>query len=167
MKDWRFPIVFAILVIVQIVLCNFLDLSRYIFLSILPLLMMMLPLRFGNIPMMLAGFALGFVTDFFSTGMLGLTSAALVLVGLGRNSVMQLVFGEELVGREDGFSLSRVWIPKFAFATMLLCALYVLVYVWAEDAGTSGFWALLLRFVLSTLGSTLVSVPLATTLRSE
>ena len=88
MKDWRFWIVFAVLTVVQIILCNFLDLSRYAVLSILPVLILMLPLRLGNVPMMLISFALGFAVDFFSTGMLGLTAAALVPVGLARNSLV-------------------------------------------------------------------------------
>ena len=167
MKDWRFVIIFAVLVVAQIVMCNFLDLSRFIFLSILPMLMLMLPLRWGNIVMMLAGFALGFVTDFFSTGMLGLTSGPLVFVGLARNFVVNIMFGDELGAREGELGVTRLGIPRFTLAVLILTSLFFLIYVGAEDAGTSGGWELLLRFVLSTLVSTLVSVPVASLLRSE
>ena len=35
MKEYRFVIVFVVLTIVQIVLCNYLDLSRFVVLSVL------------------------------------------------------------------------------------------------------------------------------------
>ena len=52
MKEYRFVIVFVVLTIVQIVLCNYLDLSRFVVLSVLPALILMLPLRYNSILMM-------------------------------------------------------------------------------------------------------------------
>lgn len=167
MKQYRFVIVFVLLVMVQVVMCNFLNLSRYAVLSYLPVMIMMLPLRWRAIPMMAFAFALGFITDFFSTGMLGLTSVALVPVGLARGGIISIMFGDELGAREGELSLSRFGIPKFVLATLLLCALYFIVYVWADSAGTMTFWQGALRFLLSTLISTPVCVFVATILRPE
>lgn len=167
MKDWRFWIVFTVLTVVQIILCNFLDLSRYAVLSILPVLILMLPLHLGNVPMMLISFALGFAVDFFSTGMLGLTAAALVPVGLARNSVVYALFGDELGPREGELTLTWFGVPKFALATLILCSVYFLVYVVADAAGTYGFWAGALRFLLSTALSTPVCLGIARILRPE
>ena len=167
MKEYRFAIIFAILTVVQIVLCNYLNLSRFVVLSILPVLVLMLPIRWGNIPMMFAGFALGFVVDFFSTGMLGLTSVALVPAALSRNGLVMLLFGDELGTREGDLGASRFGIPKFVLATLMMCALYFAVYVWVDAAGTLGFWAMALRFALSVLVSTPVCILVARILRPE
>lgn len=167
MRDWQFWIVFVVLAVVQIVLCNFLYLSRYAVLSILPVLILMLPLRYGNIVMMLIAFALGFVVDFFSTGTIGLTSAALLPVGLARNGVVAVLFGDELGPREGELSLNWFGIPKFALATLILCSLYFLVFVWIDASGTLSFWACVLRFALSTLLSTAVCLVVAKILRPE
>ncbi|MBO4742206.1 MAG: hypothetical protein J5533_01100 [Bacteroidales bacterium] len=167
MKDWRFWIVFIVLAVVQIILCNFLDLSRYAVLSFLPVLILMLPLKLGNVPMMLISFALGFAVDFFSTGMLGLTAASLVPVGLLRNALVLSLFGDELGPREGELTLNWFGVPKFALATLILCSVYFLVYVWIDSAGTYGFWAGALRFALSTLLSTPVCLGVARILRPE
>lgn len=167
MKDWRFWIVFVVLAIVQVILCNFLDLSRYAVLSFLPVLILMLPLRLDTVPMMLISFALGFAVDFFSTGMLGLTAASLVPVGLVRNSVVSAMFGDELAPREGELTLNWFGVPKFALATLILCSLFFLVYVAIDAAGTYGFLAGALRFVLSTALSTPVCLVVARILRPE
>ena len=167
MKGYRFVIVFVLLVLVQIVLCNFLNLSRYAVLSYLPVLILMLPVRWNRIVMMLFAFALGFLVDFFSTGMLGLTSLALVPVALSRGLVVAGMFGDELGSREGELSLSRFGLPKFALATLLLCALYFIVYVWADSAGTLAFWQCALRVLLSVLVSMPVCLFIATILRPE
>ncbi|MBR4808760.1 MAG: hypothetical protein IK031_00590 [Bacteroidales bacterium] len=167
MKGYRYVIVYVVLVLVQIVLCNFLNLSRFAVLSFLPALVLMLPLRWNDIPMMAFAFALGFVVDFFSTGMLGLTSVALVPVALARGLVIAGMFGDELGAREGELGISRFGIPKFILAMLLLCALYFLVYVWADSAGTMGFWQCVLRFFLSVLVSTPVCLFVATILRPE
>ena len=167
MKEWHFWIVFVLLTIAQIVLCNFLSLPGYAVLSVLPVLILMLPLRMGDIPMMAVAFALGFAVDFFSTGMLGLTSAALVPVGLARNSLISLLFGEELGPREGELTITIFGVPKFALATLLLCVLYFAVFVWVDSAGTLGFWACLLRAALSILVSTPVCLAVAKLLRPE
>jgi len=167
MKDYRFIIVFVALTIVQIFLCNFLNLSRFVLVSFLPALVLMLPLRFGNIPMMVLGFVLGFAVDFFSTGMLGITSFALVPVALARNFTIDILFGDELGSREGELSVSRFGIPKFVLAMLILCIVYFLLYVWVDAAGTQTFWECALRFFLSVLVSTPVCILVAKLLRPE
>ena len=167
MKDYKYIIVFVVFTVVQIVLCNFLNLSRFAVLSIMPALVLMLPLRWGDIAMMAAAFVLGVIVDFFSTGMLGLTSLALVPAALARNFTVGLLFGDELGAREGELSVSRFGILKFALATLILCIIYFLLYVWADAAGTQPFWECALRFFLSVLVSTPVCILVAKLLRPE
>lgn len=167
MNTWRFWIAFVVLAVVQIVLCNFLYLSPYVVLSILPVLILMLPLSLGNVSMMLIAFALGFAVDFFSTGTIGLTSAALVPVGLARGGVVSLLFGDELGPRDGELTLTWFGVPKFALATLILCSVYFLVFVWIDASGTLGFWTCVMRFLLSTLLSTAVCLGIARILRPE
>ncbi len=167
MKDYRYIAVFAVLVIVQIVLCNFLNLSRFMVLSILPALVLMLPVRLGDAAMMLTAFVLGFLVDFFSTGTLGLTSFALVPAALARNFTIGILFGDELGSREGELSVSRFGLPKFVLSTLILCVIYFALYVWVDAAGTMKFWECFLRFLLSTAVSLPVCVLTAKLLRPE
>jgi len=167
MKQYRFIIIYFVLLVVQIVLCNFFPLSRYLLISVLPVLILMLPIRYGAIPSMLIAFALGFLVDFFSTGMLGISSIALVPVALLRRMFISMVFGDEMSSRGDEITVARLGIPKVTLSCWLVCSLFFLIYVWVDAAGTCGFWPSAFRFLLSSIVSTIMSVFVASLLRSS
>ena len=165
MKGYRFILICAILLVAQVLLGNYFPLSRYVLISMLPAIILLLPLDTRPIVAMLLSFALGFAVDFFSTGMLGLSSLALVPVGLVREAVITMVFGDELSARSEELSLQRLGIPKMALASLMLCSVFFLVYIWADSAGTVAFWPCAIRFVLSVAVSTPVSLFVARLLR--
>lgn len=158
MRKPGFFIIYTLLVLVQILLCNFLNLSQYMVLSLLPALVLSLPIRYGNIAAMIVAFITGFAVDFFSTGMMGLTSLALVPVAAARNGIISLVFGEELFSRGEDISVRRQGVPKMLLAFVMASALYFIVFVWADNAGTTSLGFNLLRVLLSSVISALVSV---------
>ena len=158
MKNYRFILVYLIMVVVQVLLDNFFPLSRYVLISVLPALILVLPVDTRPIAAMLLSFALGLVVDFFSNGMLGMSSLALVPVGLVRSAVIAGVFGAELTSRGDELSVHRLGVPKMVLTCLILCAVYFVVYVLVDSAGTVAFWPAALRFGLSILVSTPVCV---------
>lgn len=167
MKGYRFILLCGVLVIAQVFLVNYFSLSRWVVITLLPAIILMLPLKMGTIPSMLLAFVIGFAVDFFSNGMLGLTSVALVPVALTRFFVYGMVFGDEMSSRADVISISRLGVLRIALASLLMCGLYLLVYVWVDSAGTVPFWPAFLRFFLSLAVSTPVSVLVSKLLRPE
>ena len=167
MKGYRFILLCVVLIVAQVFLINYFSLSRYVVISLLPAIILMLPLKMGSISSMLVAFVIGFVVDFFSNGMLGMTSIALVPVALTRFSVYGMVFGDEMSSRADVISISRLGVPKMALAALLMCGLYFLVYVWVDSAGTVPFGPAALRFLLSVVVCTPISVLVSKLLRPE
>ena len=166
MKDSRFVILYLILTVAQILLCNFFGLSRYVLISVLPVMVMMLPLSLGTVAAMLVAFATGFAVDFFSTGMLGITPLALVPVALVRKPFVSMVFSDSQNFRGEDVTLGRLGIPKMTLAVAMVCSLYFIIYIWADSAGTAGFWPAMLRLVLSVVVSTFVGILAARLLRA-
>lgn len=167
MKKGRFILLYLTLLVAQIIICNYFSLSNYVLISVLPILILVLPHRMNTILVMLIAFVSGLAVDFFSTGMLGITSLALVPVALNRRILMALVFGDELVSREEETTVDRVGILKASLMALISCAIYFLVYIWADSAGTVGFWPAAGRFLLSVVVSTPVCVLVARLLRPE
>lgn len=158
MSQYRFLILYIALMMVQVVLNVFFDLSGVVTLSLLPVLVLLLPVSFGRVALMLMAFATGFVVDFFSTGLLGLSSVALVPVALLRRETASLVFGRELFIRGDEISYKRFGVMKTALAALLSNLVFFAVFVPFDNAGIDGFWRCLLRVVLSALASTVAAV---------
>ena len=166
MTDKRFILLYVILTVIQIVFNNFFGLSRYVLISVLPVLVHMLPARYRRIAAMLVAFATGFIVDFFSTGMLGITSLALVPVALVGRPITGAAVARQGVARED-ITFKRLGIVGMSYSVALVCAIFFFIYIWADAAGTVGFWPCALRFLLSVLASTLVGVLMARQIRPE
>jgi hypothetical protein len=165
MKNGRYILLYAILVVVQILVVRYFGLSKYVLISVLPVLILLLPREVGVIWAMLIAFATGFVVDFFSNGMLGITPLALVPVALTRRPFAEMVFGDDQTAQEKELTIARFGIPKFSLAILLTCVVYFFVFIWADSAGTVAFWSAALRFVLSVVVSSLVCVFVAGLLR--
>ena len=96
-----------------------------------------------------------------------------VQTGLVRNGAAKVVerlpHRAEVAGRKvgNGCKPQRLGIPKVALASLILCSLYFILFVWVDSAGTYGFLAGLFRVVLSVLVSTPVCVAVARLLRSQ
>lgn len=158
MRDFRFIIYFLLLIAAQMMMCNYFNLSQFILITILPAMILCTPIGLSTTYGILIAFATGFLVDFFSTGMIGLTSMALMPVALLRNVVINLVFGEEVFARNEDISFARQGVPKMALATFICTGIYFAVFIMAESAGTRPLWADLLKYLLSSVLSTGISL---------
>ena len=146
MRKSGFWAAYVLLLILQLLLSNYFLFTPYIMLSILPVMVLCIPIRVGTVGAMLIAAATGFTVDLLAEGVLGLNAIALIPVAYARNSIIRLVFGGELFAREEDFSVHRSGFGKVATALFLAQALFLLVYVWVDAAGTRPFWFLSARF---------------------
>lgn len=161
MNDIGFKLKFALMLVAQVLMLNYLNFSQYLTPVFLPVMVLCTPIRRKTTHLLLLAFACGFLTDFLAGGMLGLTSLALLPVALVRNGVITLVFGSEVFSRMENISARRQGWGKVALATLIVTALFLAVYIWADGAGTRPFWFNFARFAASLAGSLLLSLVVA------
>lgn len=157
MKD-RYWLIYILLVAVQIVLGNFLNLGQMITVCLLPLLVLSLPVKYSSPAVLLITFATAMVVDVLTHGIPGLGTVALLPVAAGKRWIIQAVFGGELYARGEDLSVHKQGVPKIALAVLLATAVYFAVFVWVDAAGTRSFGFCTLRWLLSTLVSTLLEI---------
>lgn len=167
MRNWRGVISVLIVLVVQIVIWNYLNLTQFVLLTFLPVMILCLPVGMNTVAILLLAFSAGLAVDFFANGVLGLTSIALLPVAICRRLVITLVFGEEVFSRGENISLKRQGLFKMNLATVLVTALFLIIYIWVDGAGVRPFWFNLVRFVSSLLASSLFSIPVAALLTEE
>ena len=156
-----FALRYFLLFLAQVAVWNYFNFSQYVFVVFLPALILCLPLERGPIRAMLIAFLTGLAADFLVTGQIGMTSFALVPVALMRRSVIRLVFGSELYARGEELSFRRQGWQKFLFCLVILTAVYLILHLWVDGAGmySPGFNAL--KFGVSLLVSSAVSMAVA------
>ena len=158
MKDQRFFLTFFIVVVVQILLCNYLNLSMYVVLSLLPVAILMIPVRYGTPLALVLAFVSGLAVDWLSEGLIGLNAVALVPVAAARRRIIKLVFGDEVFTRGDDISIGQHGVMKMSLSIILSQSIFMFIYVWADGAATRPFWFNVTRFLLSVIIGWLVSL---------
>lgn len=158
---------YILLFLAQAALWNYFNFSQYLIVVFLPVMILCLPIDRGPVYAMVVAFLTGLAADFLVTGQLGLTSLALVPVALVRRGVIHLVFGGELFSRGEELSFHRQGWQKFVPAVLLVTAVFLTVYIWADSAGTYPFGFCALKFAFSLAVSSAVSVAIAFLLLEE
>lgn len=160
-------VLYICLLICQIALCNFADLGPYFMLSILPAMIMCIPLSVDTAACMLIAFVSGLSVDWLSEGLIGINAASLVPVALARKTLIRVILGEDMINRKDSFSIRKNGLGKIL--TMMITAgiIFLAVYITLDGAGTRPFWFRTTRFGLSLLANTGLSVLIANILSPD
>lgn len=158
MRNGHYFVTFAILCLAQALISNYFLFSQYVLISLLPLLIVSLPSRYGTPAALGLAFVAGFVVDFVGGGTLGLTSCTLLPLALLRIPLLRLVSGEEIMTDRDDSPLAHQTTPEQALTMVLACVLFFGLYVWVDGAGMRPFWFNASRTLLSTVVSALLCV---------
>ena len=163
----NFFLYYLLLLIGQMMVCNFLHVSPLLTLNILPALILCIPTRFKTASLLFIAFISGMVVDLFSDCSIGLNAFALLPVALVKISLCSFVFGEELIAREEEFSIRKYGLAKVLFAILVLQTMFLLLYIWADGGSSRPLEFSATRFGLSLLVSVVVSVPLVSMLKPD
>ena len=158
MRKSGFWAAYLLLLLAQLLLSNFFNLTPYLMLSILPVMVLCISIRIGTTGAMLIAFATGLIVDVLGEGLLGLNAFALIPVAFLRKPIIGLLFGNELFARGEDFTPRRNGLWKTVLATVLAQAVFTLLYVWADGAATRPFWFDAARFGASLAAGFLVAL---------
>ena len=167
MKTQNFGLLYFLMVLGQLVLCNFVDLSPFLTLTMLPAMVMCMPLTISTPLCMLIAFATGLSVDWLSEGLIGINAASLVPVAMMRKPLIRFFLGEDIVTRSDSFSIRKNGIGKISFIMLLSTLLYLGIYVWLDGAGIRPAWFNLTRIGVSLACNYILALIVTNTLTTD
>ena len=159
MRKTEFWWMYLLLLLAQVLLSNYATFTPYLTLSILPVMVLCIPIRVRVVPMMLIACASALLVDLLSEGLLGLNALALVPVAYLRNRILRLNFGQELFARGEDFSVRRSSFGQVALALLMAQTLFLVIYIWADGAGVRPLWFQAARLGISLVAGFLLSLP--------
>lgn len=142
----NFWILYILLVICQIVLCNYAYLGPYLMLTMLPVMVMCIPLYVGTPVCMLIAFTSGLAVDWLSEGLIGINAASLIPVALCRKTFIRIFLGEDIINRKDSFSVRKNGAGKISIVFSAALIIFLSIYIFLDGAGTRPFWFCASRF---------------------
>ncbi len=163
----NFGLLYGLLLICQVLLCNYFQFTPYAMLTILPAMILCVPLTVSTIGCMILAFGSGLAVDMIAEGVIGLNASALVPVALLRKPFIRLYFGEDLITRKDSFSLRKYGMTKVSAAILSCLAVFLVIYIFLDGAGTKPLWFNLTRGGITLACSYLVSLIVVNTLTPD
>lgn len=145
----NFGLMYFLLIICQIIMSNFTNLGPYIMLSMIPAMILCMPTHTNTSVCMLIAFASGLSVDWLSEGFLGLNAAAATLVALTRKGIIRFFLGEDIITRNDSFSIRKNGLTKVSSALIVATAIFLAAYIFLDGAGTRPFWFCASKFGVS------------------
>ena len=158
---------YILMVIVQMFICNYFHFSMYVTLSMLPAMVLCIPLSVNTSLAMVIAFATGLATDVFSDAVLGLNAMSLVPVALARKYIIRTFIGEETVEREESFSFRKNGLGKVSASSALCELIFFAIYIIMDGAGTRPVWFNISRLCASMAASYILSLIAIHMLSSE
>lgn len=153
-----FTLTYILLVIAQMLLCNYFHFTPYIMLTILPAMVFCLPTRISPAATMLIAFVTGLAVDYLAEGTLGINAMSLVPAAFLRKPLTGSLFGVEPFEQKENVTIKKYGLGRVSFALMIETGLFLLIYILADCAGTRPFWFIATRFGMSLLASYFASV---------
>jgi hypothetical protein len=163
----NFGLLYFLLMVCQVLLCNYFQFTPYAMLTLLPAMILCVPLTVSTIGCMFLALASGLAVDWLAEGVVGLNASALIPVALLRKPLIRLYFGEDLITRKDSFSLRKYGLTKVSAAVITSLAVFLVIYIFLDGAGTKPLWFNLTRGGITFLCSYLVSLIVINTLTPD
>jgi len=154
----NFGLLYVLLIICQVVMCNYTDLGPYIMLTMLPAMVLCIPTGISTAVCMVIAFASGLIVDWLSEGLLGLNAAALTAVALVRKGLIRIFMGEDIINRNDSFSIRKNGIGKVSLALLTSTTVFLALHIFLDGAGTRPLWFCMARFGVSLLCNWLLGI---------
>ena len=156
---WLILLTFLLL-LVQIIIDNYLNISIYLNIAILPFIILMLPYKTKTAWTMIIAFILGLIADLAGNGIIGMCSAALTLAALCRRWTLNISVNKDILNNEEYPTPDTLRLPNFILYSACFYTIYLLCYILLDNAGFSNFGLIALRFIISLV----INVLLATLL---
>lgn len=167
MKGQNFGLLYILLLLGQVVLCNFANFGPYVLLTMLPAMVMCIPLSVSTSVCMMLAFASGLAVDWLSEGLVGINAAAIVPVALMRKPLIRFFLGEDLISRNDSFSFRKNGVGKISALMTAALIIFLPLYIYIDGAGTRPVWFILARICVSAICGFLLALIVTGTLTPD
>ena len=142
-------ILFVLIFILQVLICNYVDLGAYIYICLIPLLVINIPMKLDIRLTMLIGFAIGLLLDLFANGVLGLNAAEATTLAAFKGVIFQKTINKEHRYNIEVPSMRNVNVINYIAYLSMCTAIYLVVFTLLECVSLRPFLFILLRILIS------------------
>jgi rod shape-determining protein MreD len=155
-KDfWKYAIMFAVLVLVQVLILNNIQFSGLVNPYIYILFILLLPFSTPGYFLLGLSFLIGITVDMFGNTP-GMHSGACVLLGFVRPGIAQLISSREMIEKSSTPSMAQLGTASFIKYTVIAVLVHHVFLFFVEAFSFGNILETILRFFLSSIFSIVI-----------
>jgi|LAHU01.1.fsa_nt_gb hypothetical protein len=166
-KNRSIFVLIAVMMVIQIIICDYIYTGPYIHLTLLPLIILSIPTEIGYPKLALISFAVGFLIDLVSDGILGLNSAAAVMTATFVKPISFITINRERSDKLERPTLSDVGFFRYFRYSSYLILVFLVTYILFDCAGFRPASFILMRIALSYVANILMILFVSITLLNK
>lgn len=155
----------AMILIFQLVINNFINPGPYLFISLVPFAISLIPRRLHKNVTMAICFGLGLSIDILSRGVIGVNAAAATALAALREPFYKIFINRDRQDVEHNPGIHQSGFSKYLLYISAATLSYMLIYCYAESSGIGDIFFFLIQFLLSSLLSIILSCCLSLTVK--
>lgn len=157
-------IIYAVVILLQIIINNYVYLGPMVYICLIPLLVMYLPLDQKPYISLIIAFGLGLIIDILSDGVLGLNAGAATLLALVYKPLFYPVFQKNNYSKKfiPAIRESNIW--HHVLYLLIIIAIYFLFYIAFDGLATTTLIVSLTRYLVNVAVNLVLAVVVDVTL---
>ena len=152
---------FVLVFLLQLAISNYVNLGPWITISLIPFLILQLPVQRTPHVALLSAFGLGLLLDWLSAGVLGLNAFAAVMTAAPHCLLYRRLLNNDRYEETRILRLRDIGFSKYFHYLLILTAIYLAAYLLLDCVSVRPIGFILVKFVASTLASTALGLLLA------
>ena len=152
---------FVLVFLLQLVISDYLHLGPWVCLTLIPFLILHIPLSRSPHVVMLAAFGLGLGLDILSAGVPGLNAFAAVLAAAPRKFFYRILVISDRQDKTEVPLLKDIGLFKYLKYLTVLVAIYLAAYILLDCVSVRPAGFIAVKFAASTVASVILSLLLA------
>lgn len=158
---------FVLVFLLQLVIADYLHLGPFICISLIPFLILNIPLSRSPHTVMLTAFGLGLVLDVLSAGVPGMNAFAAVLTATLRKFLYRTLVNSDRQDKTEVPLLKETGLRKYGRYLSALVATYLAAYILLDCVSFRPAGFLAVKFVVSSFASLVLSMLLAVSIQNR
>ena len=166
-NNFHTAVMITLVIIFQLMINNFINPGPYIFISLVPFAISLIP---RNTPINLTiflCFVIGLTVDIFSRGVIGVNAAAATAISVLRAPIYRITINRDRQDITPIPEIRKCGFVKYLSYISIACLAYMLIYCSLESMGVRSFLFFIPQFLLSSAASIILSCCFSLTVSSR
>ena len=166
-KNFHTAVMITLVIIFQLMINNFINPGPYIFISLVPFAVSLIP---RNTPINLTiflCFVIGLTVDIFSRGVIGVNAAAATAISVLRAPIYRITINRDRQDLTPIPEIRQCGFTKYLSYISIVCLAYMFIYCSLESMGVRSVLFFIPQFLISSAASIILSCCFSLTVSSR